>query len=238
MKILITGGTGSVGEVLIKEFSFKKEYDITFTYFSNEKLAIELSEKYLVKRLKITDYNTIVLDFDIIINNAGINITSDFTHEVELNDWNETLQTNLTIPFLICKKVLPYMIKKKWGRIINISSIYGLRSSEQNLPYNVSKHGLSGLTQTIAKEYAQYGITSNEICPAAIESNLMNRIATSSSNKEGISIENYFDMVKNEIPAKRMAYPRDVASLAYFLASEEAGFINGVSIPVDGGLIC
>ena len=129
------------------------------------------------------------------------------------------------------------MIQKRWGRIINISSIYGLRAVEGNFPYTVSKHGLSGFTKTIAREYATYGISCNEICPGPINSDMMREIGKRVASQTGGTVESYLKEVCDEIPAKRMAEPRDVSALALFLASPEAGYLTGASIPLDGGII-
>jgi 3-hydroxybutyrate dehydrogenase len=240
-KVFITGGTGSVGQALVKSFALHN-YDIYFQYNQNVKTASLISKKFGVKNIQIDFFKKFKLpniNFDIIINSAGINISDKMSHEVSNEDWSKTLLINLDVPFKIIKNYLPYMIKNKWGRIINISSIYGLRASEQNLPYTVSKHGLAGITQTIAKEYANIGISCNEICPSAIESDMMIRFAKQSvKSKENRSVEEYLKQVRESIPAKRMAKPIDIATLALYLATDEAGFINGCSIPVDGGLIC
>jgi 3-hydroxybutyrate dehydrogenase len=239
-KVFITGGTGSVGQSLIESFNCPN-YELYFQYNTDSLTADALVKKFNAISFQINfleNFQLPEIDFDIIINNLGINISDVVTHMVSETSWDETLLINLKVPFKIVKKYLPNMMTKKWGRIINISSIYGLRASEFNLPYTVSKHGISGITRTISKEYASYGITCNEICPAAIESKMMDRIASSAAKKEGISIDEYFNSVRNEIPAKRMANPCDVASLSFYLSSDEAGFINGASIPIDGGLIC
>jgi NAD(P)-dependent dehydrogenase (short-subunit alcohol dehydrogenase family) len=172
-------------------------------------------------------------DVDVVINNAGVNINNLRTHEISLEDWNLTIQINLTAPFHVVKQCLPRMIERRWGRIVNISSIYGLRAVEGNFPYTVSKHGLSGLTKTVAKEYAAAGITCNEICPGPIDSDMMREIGS----KSGQSVDNYLAEVCDEVPAKRMAKPEEIAALAVFLASEQAAYINGASIPIDGALI-
>jgi len=129
------------------------------------------------------------------------------------------------------------MMSRGWGRVINISSIYGIRAVEQNLPYTVSKHGLAGLTKTIGREYAEFGITCNEICPGPITSRLMERIAERESDGSPDAIQTYLAGVADSIPAKRLATPEDVANLAAFLGSDYAAYINGVSIPLDGALI-
>lgn len=239
-KVFITGGTGTVGSSLIESF-FNKGYSVYFQFSSNDTKAKELETTYQAKSFKIDFKQSFELpdiNFDIIVNNTGINISDVLTHEVVESIWQETLNVNLTAPFKVCKFYLPKMIEKKWGRIININSIYGLRGVDNNSPYIVSKHGLTGLTKSIAKEYAIHGITCNEICPGAIESELMNRIAERVAKEEGTTPENFLKEVASTYPSRRLVMPNEVSALALFLASEEASFINGSSIPVDGGLIC
>ncbi|MCX6132996.1 MAG: SDR family oxidoreductase [Ignavibacteriales bacterium] len=237
--VLVTGGTGSVGESIVRAFS-AKGYAVTFQYLSNEPKAKILSQDTRATPIRLdflSDFDLPPGGFDIVVNNAGINITSCLSHEVSIESWERTMKVNLFTPFQIVRSLLPEMMRKGWGRIINISSIYGLRGVEWNLPYNSSKHGLSGLTKTVAKEYAQYGITCNEICPGAISSDLMNRIATREGEQLNQSADDYLSEVAAAIPAKRLAKPQEIASLAIYLASEEAGYINGASITVDGGLV-
>lgn len=239
-KIFITGGTGTVGSSLIESF-FKKGYSVYFQFSSNDTKAKGLETTYQAKSFKIDfkqSFDLPDINFDVIVNNTGINISDVLTHEVVESIWQETLNVNLTAPFKVCKFYLPKMIEKKWGRIININSIYGLRGVDNNSPYIVSKHGLTGLTKSIAKEYAIHGITCNEICPGAIESELMNRIAVRIAKEEGTTPENFLKEVASTYPSRRLVMPNEVSALALFLASEEASFINGSSIPVDGGLIC
>lgn len=239
-KVLITGGTGSVGRSLVEKFC-KKGYLVTFQYKNNQKVADELCREFGAKSLKIDLAKKISLpenDYSVIINNAGIINSNVISHETSFGDWDLTLQVNLTAVFEILKICLPFMVNIQWGRVINISSIYGLRVIDNNLPYNVSKHALSGLTKSIAKEYAKFGITSNEICPGPIVSEIMTRVGKEESSYLGISLKEYFQKISDRIPCKRMAFPEDVANLASFLASTEANYLNGVSIPLDGGLIC
>jgi 3-hydroxybutyrate dehydrogenase len=239
LKVFITGGTGTLGLSLINAF-FSKGYAISFQYFKNDKQAAFIEEKYSAKGFKIDfgdSFSLPEIDFDIIINNAGINISDSLTHNVCAEALLNTLKVNVIAPFEICKFYIPAMVKKHWGRIININSIFGLRGVDYNLPYNISKHGLSGLTKTIAKEYIIEGITCNEICPGAIESQLMQRIAIRTV-EVGTSPEQYLQEVASSYPGKRMALPKEVSVVALFLASEEASYLNGCSIPVEGGFIC
>ena len=160
-----------------------------------------------------------------------------YVHEVSDRDWAATLRVNLYAPFVLIRAYLPAMRQKGWGRIVNVGSIYSLRGVEGNLPYTVSKHGLSGLTKTVAKEYGRYGITCNEICPGPVESVMMRRIAERNQAAGTTTAEEYLSEVTSEIPSGRMAEPDEVAALTDFLTSAKASYLNGVSITLDGGLI-
>jgi NAD(P)-dependent dehydrogenase (short-subunit alcohol dehydrogenase family) len=235
----ITGGTGSVGRALVQAFA-SNGYCVTFQYYRDKSTARRLKNQFSAEPIQLDfeqDFGLPTIDFDVIVNNAGINISDVHTHQVTVEDWNRTIRVNLTAPFLIVRQCLPSMIRRRWGRIINISSIYGLRGVESNLPYTVSKHGLSGFTKTIAKEYAVHGITCNEICAGPIDSDMMREIAKRETARNGGTIRSYFKEVCEEIPANRMLKPSELASLALFLASPEAEYLNGTSIPMDGGLI-
>ena len=237
--VLITGGTGSVGQALVRGFT-STGYRVVFQFCHDKSMATRLKKECNAEPLQLDFEQHFVLpesNYDVVVNNAGINISDVPTDEVTLEDWTRTLQVNLTVPFLIIRQCLPSMKKQRWGRIINISSIYGLRGVEGNFPYTVSKHGLSGLTKTLAKEYAALGITCNEICPGPIDSKMMRDIAKRSAAQSGGTFHEYLKEVREEIPANRMCKPADVAALALFLASPAAGYLNGVSIPLDGGMI-
>ncbi len=240
-KILITGGTGDVGRALVTEFC-RLGHEVAFTYAQRDAVASELESKTGARARKLdlacARFDEIAGErYDILVNNAGINITSVSTHEVSDGDWDATLALNLTAPFRLARACLPHMVAQRWGRIVNISSIYGLRAAEGNLPYTVSKHGMAGLTRTIAKEYAQFGVTCNEICPGPITGSMMRRIALEEGQATGQPPETYLADVVAGIPAGRMASPQDIALAAVFLASDSAEYVNGVSLPVDGGLI-
>ncbi|MDR0697117.1 MAG: SDR family oxidoreductase [Christensenellaceae bacterium] len=231
MKVLITGGTGSVGAELIKRFSTAGSYDVTFTYNSNQEKADSLALQFACKAVKIEDVDS---DYDILVNNAGIVNSLVSCEDVALEKWEETLRVNLTLPFLLIKKNLPYMKARKWGRIINIASIYGVCAEEDVTPYSASKHGLIGLTRSVAKEYARYGITCNAICPGTIVSALSNKLADYyTSNEE--ERKTYFTELNSSIPAKRLVYPEEVANFVFFIASDKAAYINGATLMIDGG---
>lgn len=239
-RVFISGGTGSVGRALVRAFA-EQRYRVTFQYHANERAAFDLARDTSATPLKLDFLDKgMVLpkqSFDILINNAGINDVFGNVDKIPLDGWERTLRINLTVPFLLCREYLPSMINNNWGRIINISSIYGLRAAATYSPYVASKHGLTGLTKTIAYEFARNGITCNAICPGPVDSDMVRRIANKRAPELGISLEAYLASVSTELPIGRMATPQDVSTAALFLASRDASYLNGVSLPVDGGAI-
>lgn len=238
-KVLITGGTGSLGRALVAEFA-ASGYSVTFQYHRDEVRAAELVRCHGAAAMRLDMAEPFELPepmFDVVVNNAGVNISDALTHLTTLEDFCTTIQVNLVAAFLVVKQCLPWMLSIKSGRIINVSSIYGLRAVEGNLSYTVSKHGMSGLTRTVAKEYATHGITCNEICPGPVESDLMQKVASRVAAAEGGTPANYLEQLRQTIPARRLATPKEIATLAVFLASASAQYINGASIPIDGAWI-
>lgn len=236
--VLITGGTGSVGASLVTGF-VRAGYRVSFLFNQSQSRAAELSEQLGASAIKADLTLPIQLadgSFDILVNNAGINESAERTGDVRLELWKKTIAVNLTAPFLLIQQCLPHMVSNAWGRIINVSSIYGCRAVEGNLPYTVSKHGLSGLTKTIAREYGPHGITCNEICPGPIESRLLDRICAERSAREGMTLADYIQEVKEEIPTQILSQPEEITRLALLLASDECPSINGASIIIDGGM--
>jgi 3-hydroxybutyrate dehydrogenase len=239
LRVLITGGTGTLGEALVTAFT-KAGYRTYFQYHRSRDIADRLAADSGATAIAIDfsgDFTLPSSDFDILINSVGINESEEESHEVDPAIWERMLRINLTVPFLLARAVLPGMIHRGWGRIVNIGSIYSIRGAANRAPYVASKHALSGLTKTIAKEYAGRGITCNEICPSAVESRMINRISQDKANRRGTSAAEILDQYRSMSPSGRMATAEEVASAALYLASSDAGFVNGVSMQVDGGLL-
>lgn len=238
--VLITGGTGDLGRGLVVDF-LTRGHPVAFTYVRNSRQAEDLrtlgAVPYCVD-FRVSGWQEKLPQgpISILINNAAINISRATSEAVESFQWSQTMDVNLNAPFATIQHYLSGMKEKKFGRIINISSIYGLRSAEGNLPYTVSKHALSGLTKTLAREYGAFGITSNEVCPGPIDSSLLNRIAVENARIDGTSSKTQIDELIENIPCRRLATVADVVAVVTFLASEGAGYVNGASIVVDGGL--
>lgn len=162
---------------------------------------------------------------DILVNNAGITKDS-LLMRMSIEQWDDVINTNLKGAFHCTKAVLRYMMKNKFGRIINITSIVGLTGNAGQANYAASKAGLIGMTKSIAKEVASRGITANCIAPGWIE--------TSMTEKLSKEVKSEF---LSHIPVGRIGSPDDIANAVIFLASDEAGYITGQTITVDGGRI-
>lgn len=173
---------------------------------------------------------------EILVNNAGVGSSQNPKPLVEFDDdfWDLTLMVNLTAPYILTKLVLPSMMERGWGRIINISSIAGRIGSEHGAAYGVSKHGLLGLTRSTAVEAAAHGITANAVCPGVTRSRLNDRRLEYDSQRLGVSFE---QLERESTPLGRRLEPEEVAILAVQLARDEARGINGQCINVCGGRV-
>ena len=232
MNVLITGGTGSIGEEIVKIFSGNVAFNIDFTYHDNRSKALLIEDSF--SNCHAITNGEIGNAYDVIVNNAGIINSLQPCEDITQDDWDNTLRINLTLPFQIIKRNLPYLKSRCWGRIINISSMYGVIADEDFLPYIVSKHGLIGLTRSISKEYGRYGITCNSVCPGVIESDLNKEIAHHYCKSEK-EIEEYYSQLLQAVPARRLGKPHEIAELVFFLASDKAAYINGATLLIDGG---
>ena len=162
---------------------------------------------------------------DILVNNAGIT-RDQLVMRMKRADWDAVLATNLTSAYLAIQKVIPSMLKQRWGRIINISSVFGRTGQAGQANYAASKAGLLGLTMAIAREVASRSITCNAVAPGFIETNMT----------AGLSDE-FKQTALKQIPLGRVGTPDDVANAVTFLASEEAAYITGHVLNVNGGML-
>ncbi len=161
---------------------------------------------------------------DILVNNAGI-ARDQLIIRMSDEDWDKVLTVNLKGTFLCARAVLRHMIKQRWGRIISIASIVGLVGNPGQANYASAKAGIIGFTRTVAKEVAARGITANAIAPGFIDTEMTQRLE-----------EDWKQQLKKQIPLGYFGSPRDVAEAVAFLASEEARYITGQVLSVDGGM--
>lgn len=177
------------------------------------------------------------INTDILINNAGIQ-RIHAVEEFPLDDWRLINRLMLESPFVLTKAVLPGMYERGWGRIVNVSSIHGLRASAFKSAYVAAKHGLMGLTKTTALEGGPKGVTCNAINPGYVMTPLVEQQIADQARTRSISEDEVLDQVfLGHSAVKRLATEEEVARLALFLCSDAAGVINGSAHSIDGGWV-
>ena len=171
---------------------------------------------------------------DVLVNNAAVDPEGTVL-EMSEEAWRNTIDINLTGPFLLMKAVLPHMVKAGKGAIINMSSLAGLRCIPAMAAYSSSKAGLIGLTKATAFDFGEHGIRVNVICPGPVKTEVMDRAMAPVAEMLGTGMDGAYDRLACFLPLGRSADASEIAGTAVFLASDDASFITGAVITVDGG---
>lgn len=173
---------------------------------------------------------------DFVFNNAGCEFVAPLLETSEAQ-WDEVIDTNLKGTFMVAKHAAEHMVRQKFGVIINNASDAGLRGIRLNAAYSTSKAGIIHLTRSIALDYGAYNVRCNCICPGCIRTPLCERFNAEVGARKGKSGEEVLDaFVKANIPMQRVGMPDEVASVVLFLCSDDARYVSGAIIPIDGGL--
>ncbi|WP_314586220.1 elongation factor P 5-aminopentanone reductase [Paenibacillus terrigena] len=237
--VLITGGSRGIGAAIAERFA-SVGMNVVIHYLQAHEQANEVARncmKYGVKVLTVTadlrskeqlqrmveKLDSHGLMPDILVNNAGIahyGLLSDVTEE----QWDEMMSINLKGMFLCTQLCMPHMIAQKYGRIINVSSIWGLSGASCEVVYSTTKGGMNAFTKALAKELAPSGVTVNAVAPGAVDTMMLNNL----DDEEKL-------MLEDEIPVGRLGQPEEIASLVYFLALPESSYITGQVISPNGG---
>ena len=236
--ILITGATGGIGRSIVKSFDGDNNNLLIIGTNENKLNALsqelKSSTKYLacdfndyrnVKKITTKINEELDNKIDILINNAGIT-RDNLTLRMKEEEWNSVINLNLNTTFFLTKEILRFMVKNRFGRIINISSVVGSSGNLGQANYAASKAGIEGMTKSIALEVASRGITANCIAPGFIKTAMTSDI-----------LENNEEKIINNIPIKRIGVPDDISSLTKFLASDKASYITGQTFHVNGGML-
>ena len=234
-KILITGATGGIGNALVDKFnSLGAKILATGT---NEEKLMNLKKNYSsinVEKFKLDDHNKIETfiemvneklgGLDVVVNNAGITLDNLSIRLTEEN-WKRVLDINLTSSFLICKFAIKKMLKKKYGKIINITSIVGHTGNLGQANYAASKAGIIAFSKSLAIEYAKKNININCVSPGFIKTAMTDKLD-----------DKFKEAIISKIPSARLGEPDDIANAVLFLCSNQSNYINGETLHVNGGM--
>ena len=237
---LITGGTRGIGKAIAKIFS-QNGYNLVLNYVSEntdiDKLEKEIKNdnEILFVRANVSKYSEAeelvkkaIEKFgkiDVLVNNAGIT-RDNLIMRMKEEDFDSVINTNLKGTFNVTKNVIPYMMKKREGRIVNISSVVGVSGNAGQCNYAASKAGIIGFSKSIAKELASRNILCNCIAPGFIGTDMTDVLSDEVKNN-----------INNQIPLKRMGSPEEIAKSVYFLGGEDNTYITGQVLNVDGGML-
>ena len=234
-KILITGASGGIGHALVKKF-VSLNANVLATGTKTEKLdslkkefpninilKFDISEHSKIEEFVENVYSQLV-GLDVLINNAGVN-KDNLSIRMKEDEWKKVIDINLGSTFLLCRSAIKKMLKNKYGRIVNITSIVGHTGNLGQANYAASKAGIIGMTKSLALEYAKKNITLNCVSPGFIKTNMTENI-----------LESVKVILTSRIPMSKLGSGEDVANSVAFLSSDEASYITGETMHVNGGM--
>ena len=239
--VFVTGGSRGIGKAIALKYA-QNGYNVVINYVSDKTNVEELKKKFeelkvecLIEKADVSKSEEVeqivkktIENFkkiDVLINNAGI--TRDgLLMRMKEEDFDKVIEINLKGTFLVTKSVIPYMLKKRDGKIINLASVVGVTGNAGQCNYSASKAGIIGFTKSIAKELASRNIRANAIAPGFIDTDMTSVLS-----------DEVKDSINAQIPMKRMGTAQEIANVAYFLGCEESSYITGQVINIDGGMV-
>jgi 3-hydroxybutyrate dehydrogenase len=238
-RVLVTGGASGIGAACARAFAAAGATVVIVDLDEAGAGAVAAETGGIGAGVNLADpsFDAAALagDADVVINNAGIQHVSPVEDFPE-DKFRLILALMIEAPFRLVRAALPHMYAQGWGRVINISSVHGLRASPYKSAYVSAKHGLEGLSKVIALEGGGKGVTSNTICPAYVRTPLVEKQVADQARVHGIPESEVIEKIMLTEPAvKRLIEPEEVADLALYLCSPQMSFTNGTSLVMDGG---
>ena len=239
--VFVPGGSRGIGKAITLKYA-QNGYNVVINYVSDKTNVEELKKKFeelkvecLIEKADVSKSEEVeqivkktiekFKKIDVLINNAGI--TRDgLLMRMKEEDFDKVIEINLKGTFLVTKSVIPYMLKKRDGKIINLASVVGVTGNAGQCNYSASKAGIIGFTKSIAKELASRNIRANAIAPGFIDTDMTSVLS-----------DEVKDSINAQIPMKRMGTAQEIANVAYFLGCEESSYITGQVINIDGGMV-
>ena len=237
---IVTGGGRGIGRVVAVRLA-NEGADVAISYRSNDETAESAAEEVRAAGVRCEIFKGDVASagdvealikgvtevfgrIDILVNNAGLT-RDNLMMRMKEEEFDQVIGTNLKGTYLCTKAVLRPMIRARWGRIVNVSSVVGLVGNAGQANYAASKAGINGFTKSVAREVAQRGITANVVAPGYVETELTGSLP-----------EKVKDQIRGQVPAGRFGDAEEVAEVVAFLAGEGAGYVTGQTVAVDGGM--
>ena len=214
---IVTGGAAGIGAAIVARFKEEGSRVVNFDLKGDP--PVDITDYEAVKKAVAA-----AGPVDILVNNAGITRDSLFKRMTE-QDWTAVINTNLNSVFNVTRQVIDGMVERGWGRIVNISSVNAIKGQFGQTNYSAAKAGMAGFSKALAQEVVRKGVTVNTVSPGYVETDMVMAIR-----------QEIRDQIVASIPMGRLARPQEIAAVVAFLASEEAGYITGANISVNGGM--
>lgn len=237
-RALVTGGASGIGAAVARSLA-DAGARVTVADLDGDaaaRVARDIGgEPWQVDLAKPAELDDLVLDTDVLVNNAGVQTVSP-VEQFDPARWRFIVDLMLVAPFQVARAALPGMYERGWGRVVNISSVHGLRASAYKSAYVAAKHGLEGLSKTIALEGGGRGVTSNCVNPSYVRTPLVERQIADQARVHGIPEDQVVETIMlTESAVKRLVEPAEVADLVRWLTGDTAAMVNGASYTMDGG---